>query len=1329
MLHKNFPRTSFVRARVVLFSLVAVTVLAGLPSAAARLGWQQQQQPASAPEGVQSVQTEFIRLIPVAANDVVYNPADQTLYASVPASAGAAGNSIIPINPATGATGAPVFIGSDPSKMAMSDDGHTLYAFLEGAYSVRRFDTQTRTAGQQFSIGQDSFFGLYRANDLAVAPGNPNVVAVVRYFLGTSPPEAGVAIFDNGVQRPKTGVGHIAGSDFIAFSASESKLYGGGDFDGLRTMTIDATGVAATTTVSQSVGSRIKFDGGLIYGSAGKVMNPDTGALLGTFANASSAFVPDSNAGRVYYFSRDFSSGALALKAFDINTFVPVGSATLAGVTGEPKTLVRWGSNGLAFTTTNNQLYVVQTSLIPSSDAIPTPTPTPIATATPTPTPFATLVRKVDLPANDLVISPSDQKLYVSVPSTAGARGNTITAIDPAAGALGASTFVGSEPNRLAISDDGQVIYAALDGAGAVRRYDVATQAAAQQFTLGNSQFNGSMFAEDIAVAPGQPSVVAVSLRNNCCSPRHEGVAVFDNGVMRPQTTPRHTGSNVIEFSSSPTTLYGHNNETTEFGFRRMTVNASGVSVTSTVAGLIGGFNTNMKFAGGRIYTTSGRVVDPEAGTVLGTFNGGGAVAVDQSLHRAFFLSGGSSFGSTPTLTAFDTDTFLLLGSVQLGGVTGVTGSLVRWGANGLAFNTIKQSFDSTSTSQVYLIQSALVSDAVPIPSALQFSAANYNAVESGGPATVTVARTGDTTGAVTINYATEGGTATPGSDYTAVSGTLTFAAGETTKTFAVPILDDNIFEGSETVGLTLSAPGGTALLGTQPTATLTIQDNESRPSVSPVSLAVLEGASGTTNVDLSVRLTNATTQTVTVNYRTSDGTATAGSDYVPAVGTLTFAPGETAKTIPLQIVGDAVDEGNENFFVDFSDAVNANAFQRATITIIADEKITVQFPLPSLTVGEAATRAAINVTRAGDLTSTVTVRVRTVDNPAAVRCDDTNALPFVAFARCDYATAVETLTFAPGETTKTFFVSIINDAHPEPDETVTVALSNPTGGALIGTQSTMSLRIVSDDATVPPASSNPALNSAFFVRMQYLDFFGREPDADGFAAWKATLDGCPDPFNSSPTSPSANCDRVAVSTKFFRSREFEQKGGYVFNFYRVALNRLPHYSEIIPDMASLTAVDDAGFFARKAQFTDSFVQRQEFKLLYDALSNQQFVDALMGRYNLQQITTPNPATPDDTSQAAKVTLTRADLVARLNASTLTRAQALRALSDSDEVRAAEANSSFVAMQYFGYLRRDPEEGGYNDWLRTINANPADIRSMVNGFMNSTEYRLRFGTP
>jgi hypothetical protein len=160
--------------------------------------------------------------------------------------------------------------------------------------------------------------------------------------------------------------------------------------------------------------------------------------------------------------------------------------------------------------------------------------------------------------------------------------------------------------------------------------------------------------------------------------------------------------------------------------------------------------------------------------------------------------------------------------------------------------------------------------------------------------------------------------------------------------------------------------------------------------------------------------------------------------------------------------------------------------------------------------------------------------------------------------------------------------------------------------------------------------------------------------------------------------------------------------------------------------MRAVTGTTTAEVQAKKASFTTAFAQRQEFKTAYDALTNQQFVDALMARYSLQSITTPDPSAPDGTT---KVTLTRADLVNRLNAGVLTRAQVVRAIADSDQVGQAEFNPAFVAMQYFGYLRRDPEAQGYADWLRTINANPADFRSMVNGFMNSLEYRARFGQP
>jgi hypothetical protein len=392
-----------------------------------------------------------------------------------------------------------------------------------------------------------------------------------------------------------------------------------------------------------------------------------------------------------------------------------------------------------------------------------------------------------------------------------------------------------------------------------------------------------------------------------------------------------------------------------------------------------------------------------------------------------------------------------------------------------------------------------------------------------------------------------------------------------------------------------------------------------------------------------------------------------------------------------------------------------------------------VQFSAATFTVGENTpgpgagaipiTSAVVTVTRSGDTTSASTVEYSTVDNPAAVPCDPTStAERGIAYARCDYATTIDTLTFTAGETSKTFAVPLINDVHVEGPETFQVRLANPVG-ATLGTQATATVTITDDDGGTP--TTNPINNSAFFVRMQYLDFLSREPDQSGFNAWLNVLNNCPNVNNVDPNSPSAGCDRIIVSQSFFGSTEFQLKGLYVFRFYAAAFGRLPTYDEIVPDMRAVTGQTSQEVFQKKAAFANAFTQRAEFVSKFGAQSNSAYVAALLAPYNLTQITTPNPATPDDTTN--KVTLTQTDLVNGLNAATLTRAQVLRAVADSDQVGAAEFNRAFVLMQYVGYLRRTPDQAGFNAWLNYLNTHPTDFRTMVNGFMNSREYRLRFG--
>src|SRR5712692_6246356 len=212
---------------------------------------------------------------------------------------------------------------------------------------------------------------------------------------------------------------------------------------------------------------------------------------------------------------------------------------------------------------------------------------------------------------NDLIYDPFSGLIFASVPSIVG--GNAIVSIDPYTGEVSNSVFVGSEPGKLAVSDNGQSLFVALNGAAAVRQVDIPSMTAGLQFPLGSDPFFGPMYVEDMQVLPGYPDSIAVSRKYQGFSPRHAGVAVYDSGVRRPTQTPGHTGSNVIQFSASADTLYGYNNETTEFGFRRMRVDDSGVTILDSTGNLISGFGVDIRFDSGdwQIYSTTGRVIDP----------------------------------------------------------------------------------------------------------------------------------------------------------------------------------------------------------------------------------------------------------------------------------------------------------------------------------------------------------------------------------------------------------------------------------------------------------------------------------------------------------------------------------------------------------------------------------------------------------------------------------------------------------------------------------------------------------------------------------------------
>ena len=214
--------------------------------------------------------------------------------------------------------------------------------------------------------------------------------------------------------------------------------------------------------------------------------------------------------------------------------------------------------------------------------------------------------------------------------------------------------------------------------------------------------------------------------------------------------------------------------------------------------------------------------------------------------------------------------------------------------------------------------------DALAQLPAVQFSAPTYTVDESSARATITVNRTGVAVGTLSAIYAVSAGTATSGSDFTARTGKLSFTAGQTSKTFTVSIRRDTLNEANETINLTLSDPVG-GLLGSQSTATLTVNDNDAA-GVIQFSAATYTVGEAARRATITVTRTGGTASGVGVTYATSDGTATAGSDYTATSGILTFAANQTSKTFTIPVTNDTTVEGNETINLTLSNPTGGAA-------------------------------------------------------------------------------------------------------------------------------------------------------------------------------------------------------------------------------------------------------------------------------------------------------------------------------------------------------------------------------------------------------------------
>lgn len=331
------------------------------------------------------------------------------------------------------------------------------------------------------------------------------------------------------------------------------------------------------------------------------------------------------------------------------------------------------------------------------------------------------------------------------------------------------------------------------------------------------------------------------------------------------------------------------------------------------------------------------------------------------------------------------------------------------------------------------------------------------------------------------------------------------------------------------------------------------------------------------------------------------------------------------------------------------------------------------------------------------------------------------------------------TLSFLPGETSKTIQFSL-----PSYD-TYSISLSNNAGNAtFVGGIK---------DATIIFASPgiNPIDNLAFFVRQQYRDFLNREPDAPGWDFWTINITKCSGPVKQI-VDQCIDRQRGSTSAAFFLSPEFQNTGSFVLRLYWGSLGKLPAaqcalpaglsgqcrplYSDYLADVSQVARgivvnnkLAPEVINANKRAFVDQFVNKAEFKALYDALNNQQFVDKLF---------TITGIVPSDSERSALVngldsgTETRSSVVFKVvdGTQTMTDGALVFQTTYGKAFFDQEFDAAFVFMEYVGYLRRNPDQAGYDFWLAKLKryGNWMDAE-MVRAFILSPEYRQRFSQP
>lgn len=755
--------------------------------------------------------------INTASEDLLYDPVRDRLLLSVAANPSGPANGLAILNPYRGLVDSFTPLTQRPGRMARTEDGQFLYVSLPGDGLVRRLALTNLLQNLEFALGGEDIYGTWYpafAADLATVPGNPSGLAVWR--VRRAGPMAGefgrgLAWFDDGVMRTNF---TAAGGDWrVEFDRDSGTLFGYNNGD-LRRCAVDAGGItfAEAAPALTAAGADIELAAGQIFTTAGRIVTPQPFKLDWLVAGAETAVLvePDATANRLYYLTQ---TNGWQLRVHELNSRRWLGSLPISNLSGTPTSLIRWGTNGLAFRTSSNQLFLIRTPFTQPeasaalavqiagptgpvavgetvavtvtvtnagpaaaelvqitnrfSPAVPLLTLNPSAgtvttnasgfvwsvpslaagaqvtlaatvqagstgavtlttsASSRTPDPLlgdntALLVLSVgagaepdslawlNLPANDLVWSPTLGRLLITASNSTPNWAGCLLSLEPLTRELRFETSLGGDVNRLALADRDGRLYAGVDwGLSALSLPGLTVT---QQFLLNVNDSRARI--HDLEVMPGNSTSVLAGSRsfNNSSA----WLAVYDSGVRRTNIASFNATGFSLEFGLDPNLVYYQDHSAG--GFRRYVIETNGITLLDTDPALLPGSTAiTLAWADGHLFTSPGWLIDPFTRTRVGqaaAITNNSALCYDATAGRAYFVS---TAGPNAYLHSIDKASLVATDTRVLNGVTGQVASLVRWGADGLAFRT--------TGGQLGLVRTELIPSAPPADLALQFSA------------------------------------------------------------------------------------------------------------------------------------------------------------------------------------------------------------------------------------------------------------------------------------------------------------------------------------------------------------------------------------------------------------------------------------------------------------------------------------------------------------------------------------------------------------------------------------------------------------------------------